>query len=350
MEQAVWQERRRADPVALVGGSLAMQQLRQLIGRVAPLGATVLVTGPTGAGKEVVARALHAGSPRAARRFEAINCGAIPRELAEAELFGAEAGAFTGAARARPGRFELADGGTLFLDEIGELPLDLQVKLLRVLETRTVERLGGGRPTAVDVRIVAATNIDLEEAVANGSFRADLYWRLAVVPVEVAGLAERPDDVVALVMHFARGARASLTLTADAESLLRAHPWPGNVRELRNFVERALALGERHLDAAATRRLLAPRRRPVGEWLAAPPTAGPSRPAPLPAAFNELGRLRPTALKALLAEAEAALIVEALSASGGGIAGAGRLLGIKRTTLTEKMRRMGLKAAANEAA
>jgi DNA-binding NtrC family response regulator len=347
-----------------------MRALRERVARLAVAEATVLITGATGTGKENVARALHAAGPRAGRRFEAVNCGAIPRELAEAELFGAEAGAYTGAGRARAGRIEAADGGTLFLDEVGELPPDLQVKLLRVLETREVERLGGGRPVPVDLRIVAATNVDLEEAVADGRFRADLYWRLAVVWLELPPLAERLEDIPALVQHFAARHRQRIALTPCGEAALGRHDWPGNLRELRNLVERALALDERLLDRAAIARLLQPRRRPVDAWLgqpgvvppfahghAAPDTPLPyPRPAPRPASHRWAGErasarpLGPLPLRHLLLEAEAALIVQALEAGGGSVAGSARLLGLKRTTLVEKMKRMGLKPPANEAA
>jgi DNA-binding NtrC family response regulator len=337
----------------LVGSSPAMRDLRAEVAQVGPTDTTILLTGPTGAGKENVARAIHAASGRAAGRFEAVNCGAIPRELAEAELFGAEAGAYTGATRTRTGRIEAADGGTLFLDEIGELPLEQQVKLLRFLETREVERLGGSRSIAVDVRIVAATNVDLEAAVDEGRFRADLYWRLAVVWLDIPPLADRKEDIPALVAWFAEQQRHCLGLTADGAEALKAHDWPGNVRELRNFVERALARGEGVIDAAAVGRLLKPRRRPVGRWVAdGAAGAGGGTAARVPEAlrFTPAGELAAMDLKELLAAAEAALIERALEASGGTIAASARLLGLKRTTLVEKMRRMQLKPPANEAA
>ena len=331
----------------LVGESAAIAELRAAIARLGPGDATVLIEGPSGSGKENAARALHAGSHRAAGRFEAVNCGAIPAELAEAELFGAEAGAFTGAARSRAGRIESAHGGTLFLDEIGDLPLPLQVKLLRVLETREVERLGGGRPVPVDFRLVAATNADLERAVEAGRFRADLYWRLAVVWLEVPPLAARVADIPLLIAHFAGQHRQAVSLSRCGVEALARHDWPGNLRELRNLVDRALAWGERHLDGAAVARLLHPRRRAMQAWLEedAPPSAG-GRAGVAP----EGEALEPLELKALLQEAEAAFILRALAATGGSVAPAGRMLGLKRTTLVEKMRRMGLRPPANEAA
>jgi DNA-binding NtrC family response regulator len=334
----------------LIGNSPALRALRETIARVGPADATVLITGPSGSGKENAARALHAASFRAAGPFEAVNCGAIPLELAEAELFGAEAGAYTGSTRTRIGRLEAANGGTLFLDEIGELPSALQVKLLRALETRSVERLGGGRPVAVDFRLVAATNVDLESAMARGAFRADLYWRLAVVLLELPPLADRAEDIDALVGHFAAQLRQRLHLPADGLARLQAHDWPGNLRELRNLVERALALGDRVLCAETVDRLLQPRRRPVDSWLSAPPECAPAREARLAQWLASESRPAPgVELKALLAQAEATLIAQALEASNGTIAESARLLGLKRTTLVEKLKRLGLKAA-NEAA
>lgn len=333
----------------LVGTSEAMRRLRADVARFAMSAAPVLVLGPSGAGKENVARALHAGSARSAAAFEALNCAAIPADLAEAELFGADAGAFTGASRPRAGRIEQADGGTLFLDEIGDMPLSLQAKLLRVLETGEVVRLGGSRPIPVDVRLVAATHVDLEAAVAEGRFRADLYWRLAVLFLDVPPLADRLDDIPALIAHFSARQRQRLHLTDCGAAALAAHGWPGNVRELRNLVERALALDERCLDASAVSRLLRPRRRPVDAWLSDRPgqRLTPAMPA-LPAEGTK--PLAPLSLKALLAEAEAALIAQALEAAGGTVAESARRLGVKRTTLVEKMKRMGLKPPANEAA
>ncbi|MGL6043708.1 MAG: sigma 54-interacting transcriptional regulator [Sandaracinobacteroides sp.] len=335
----------------LVGASAPMRSLRETIARVARSDATVLLTGPSGSGKENAARALHAASGRAAGPFEAVNCGAIPADLAEAELFGAEAGAYTGSTRTRIGRLEVASGGTLFLDEIGDLPLALQVKLLRALETRCIERLGSSKPIPIDIRVVAATNVDLEAAIDSRSFRADLYWRLAVILLEVPPLSARTEDLPALVAHFAGLQRQRLHVTDCGLARLEAHGWPGNLRELRNLVDRALALGERVLDAEVLERLLIPRRRPMEAWLAqGVPASEPLHPADFATRLADAAQpIAPLALKALLAQAEAALIAQALEASGGTIAQSARLLGVKRTTLVEKMRRMGLKAA-NEAA
>lgn len=338
----------------LVGDSAAMRALRQTIATIAPSDANVLIVGQSGTGKENSARALHAASNRARAGFVAVNCGAIPTELAEAELFGAEAGAFTGATRQRIGRLEAADGGTLFLDEVGELPLQLQVKLLRALETREIVRLGSTTPVAVDFRLIAATNADLAAAIQRQQFRADLYWRLAVVVLELPSLSQRTEDIPALVQHFAGSLQRRIHLTSCGAAALAGHDWLGNLRELRNLVERALAYNELVLNAESVHRLLQPARRPLADWVqgsdAVPPraTAGMAA-ADLSAADIDADQLQPIALKRLLAEAESALIAQALRQTNGMVAQSARLLGLKRTTLVEKMKRMGLKAA-NEAA
>ncbi len=231
----------------LVTADPAMKELLALVDRVAPRDVAVLVTGESGTGKELVARRLHARSPRARGPFVAVNAAALPETLAESELFGAEKGAFTGADQARAGRFEEASGGTLFLDEVGELPAALQSKLLRVLEERVVRRLGGSRDLPVDVRLVAATNRDLSRESESGGFRQDLFFRLAVVVLNVPPLRERPGDVPLLARHFAGrlAARHSVPVPAlddEALSALAAHSWPGNVRELRNVLERAVVV------------------------------------------------------------------------------------------------------------
>ncbi|NOJ92790.1 sigma-54-dependent Fis family transcriptional regulator [Corallococcus coralloides] len=229
-----------AQPGNLVGESPAMESLRQLIARVGPSDTAVLITGETGTGKERVAQALHKASGRKGR-LVAVNCAAIPSTLLESELFGHERGAFSGAVARRAGRFEQAQGGTLFLDELGDMPLELQAKLLRVLETRQVERLGGTLPVPVDVRILAATHQDLGRAVKEGRFRQDLFFRLNVLPLHLPPLRERPEDLLPLARVFAAelaGPKTPLMLAPGAEAALRAYPWPGNVRELRNVIER----------------------------------------------------------------------------------------------------------------
>jgi two-component system response regulator AtoC len=235
-----------ADGEGMVGDAPCMMELRALVARVAAADSPVLVQGETGSGKELVARAVHAGSPRAGGPFVAVNCGALQEGLLESEIFGHERGAFTGALRAREGLAEVADGGTLFLDEISEMPPPLQVKLLRLLQDGEVRRVGSDRVRRVDVRFIAATHRDLEQAVKEGKFREDLYYRIRVLPVAVPPLRERPGDVPALVAHFlARvrsGRKAPVEVSPQAMAALRSYSWPGNVRELRNVVERMAVL------------------------------------------------------------------------------------------------------------
>jgi formate hydrogenlyase transcriptional activator len=219
------------------------------ISKVAPTDSTVLITGETGTGKELVARAIHRRSKRASRAFVSVNCAAIPRDLIGSELFGHEKGAFTGAIQRRPGRFELAEGGTIFLDEVAELLPDTQVALLRVLQEREVERIGGSRPIHVNVRVIAATNRDLEEAVASGTFRQDLYYRLNVFPVDMPPLRERWEDIPLLVEYFidryARKAGKNIrTVDKNTLQMLQSYPWPGNIRELQNVIERSVIVCE----------------------------------------------------------------------------------------------------------
>jgi transcriptional regulator with GAF, ATPase, and Fis domain len=236
----------------LIGRSVGMRELFEVLGRVSPTEAPVLIEGETGTGKELVARAIHTRSRRAARPFVVFDCGAVPPTLIESELFGHEKGAFTGAAERRAGVFERAEGGTVFLDEMGELAVELQPKLLRVLESGELSRVGGSDPVKVDVRVLAATNRDLERLIAEGRFRADLYYRLAVIRVRVPPLRERRDDVPLLAAHFARnliyaGPRSDGLAGGALETIfdfLSAHDWPGNVRELRNVVERAIILAD----------------------------------------------------------------------------------------------------------
>jgi len=231
----------------MVGASPALESVRALIAKVGPTTARVLITGENGTGKELVARALHDGSPRRDRPFVEVNCAAIPSELIESELFGHVKGSFTGAVSDRSGKFEQADGGTLFLDEVGDMSLPAQAKLLRVLQEGVVTRVGGSKPIQVDVRVLAATNKDLEHEIEEERFRAELLYRLNVVPIEVPALRDRRDDIPALVRHFAEQLAASAGVPGrkfadEAITLLKARVWPGNIRELRNAVERALIL------------------------------------------------------------------------------------------------------------
>jgi len=365
----------------IVGASRAMVELRRLIRQVGPSDASVLITGPSGSGKEVVARAIHAASPRAAAPRVAVNCGAIPRDLLESELFGHEKGSFTGAHAQHRGRFEEADGGTLFLDEIGDMPADMQVKLLRVLEERVVQRVGGRGQIPVDVRIVSATHRDIDRAIDEGRFREDLYYRLAVFPIEIPPLAARVEDVPLLVRHFLAkaGRRDAIRFTAEAMERLQRHDWPGNVRELRNLIERARILyAGQTVGAEQIERLMLRRGRvgaaerqalwaatdamaPAREMPAPVETARPAEPATAAEARDEgvvvairegidldaprLAADQPVALRDMLAEIERRYIEQALTLSGGVVADAARMLSLQRTTLIEKMRKYELRAA-----
>jgi sigma-54 specific flagellar transcriptional regulator A len=320
----------------LLGESTSMKAVRALVGQVAASNASVLVTGPSGSGKERVAQAIHALSERSNRPFVAINCGAIPRDLLESELFGHEKGSFTGALATRIGRFEEADGGTLFLDEIGDMPQDMQVKLLRVLEERIVQRVGGRSHIPVDIRIISATHRNLETAIIDGGFREDLYYRLAVFPIGLPSLAERADDLPLLVDHFLKvlgNRRGAVKFAASGIARLATYQWPGNLRELRNLVERAAILhpGET-IGASEVARLLSRRSAmtaPACQTIAVASTP----PALIPGTID---------LREILIELEGRYIREAIERSSGVIAEAARSLGLNRTTLIEKMRRYAL--------
>jgi len=337
----------------LIGSSTAMAELRALLAEVGRSEASVLIGGPSGSGKELAARAVHAASPRAKGPFVAINCGAIPRDLLESELFGHERGAFTGAHSTRVGRFEAAEGGTLFLDEIGDMPLDMQVSLLRVLEERRFERIGSARSQVANVRVVSATHRNLEEAIAANKFREDLYYRLNVFPIAMPSLAQRQSDVPELVEHFAAafGVERAPRFTYAGMARLSAHEWPGNVRELRNFVERAAIrfagreMGIAEVDAALHR---APRTVEVSNTVAVPAAA--NRVANPFAAVDPARVLAagPFDLRDALGHLERAFIAQALSASQDIVADAARLLGLQRTTLVEKMRRLDLQRAGDK--
>ena len=240
---------RAVDRGEIVGRSDVMQEVFRLIDQVAPARSTVLITGESGTGKELIAKAIHEASPRAGRPFVTVNSSNIPTELLESELFGHTRGAFTGAIAAKKGLFEVADGGSIFLDEIGDIPPETQVRLLRVIQEREFTPLGDTTPRRVDVRIIAATNIDLKEAVKHGTFREDLYYRLSVVPIELPPLRDRREDVLPLAQHFIRkyneeNARAGVgtDLAPEVLALLEAYSWPGNVRELENAIERAVVI------------------------------------------------------------------------------------------------------------
>jgi transcriptional regulator with GAF, ATPase, and Fis domain len=233
----------------IVGSSCALQKVLSLVSKVAPTDATVLITGETGTGKELVARAIHKQSQRSSKPFVSVNCAAIPRDLIASELFGHEKGSFTGALQRRLGRFELAGGGTIFLDEVGELPMETQIALLRVLQEHEFERVGGTRSIETNVRVVAATNRNLQEAIAARTFRSDLFYRLNVFPIEIAPLRERREDIPVLVEYFvnhcARKVRKNIQgINKESLDLLRSYPWPGNIRELQNVIERSVIMCE----------------------------------------------------------------------------------------------------------
>ncbi len=324
----------------LVGNSAAMDSIRRQIAKVADSAASVLITGPSGSGKDVVAQLLHQKSRRAARNFVALNCAAVPADLLESEMFGHEQGAFTGAVKARPGRFELAHGGTLFLDEVGDMPLAMQAKLLRALETRVIERVGGMLPISLDVRVIAATSVDLAAAIAAGRFRADLLYRLDVIHIAMPALADRAEDVPALVQHFLASQPSPARFTAAALDALARWPWPGNVRELRNFVERACVHhGGEVIGREALAQLLHGRAAQVVD------AAGMATPADAGAVPARLGP-NGVDLKQLLADLERAYIRAALEQSDGTVSHTARLLGLQRTTLIEKMRRLAIDARA----
>lgn len=229
----------------IIGGSKKMQELFEMAGRVAHTDSTVLISGESGTGKELIARAIHFNSNRRDKNFVAVNCSSIPETLLESELFGYIKGAFTGAVKDKEGRFELADGGTLFLDEVRDLPIELQPKLLRVLQEKEIDKIGGSRPVKIDVRIIAATNRSLEDAVKSGEFREDLYYRLSVVPLTVPPLRERKDDIPLLIQHFLHKFNAGpCKIDAEVMAAFKMFHWPGNIRELENVIERALVLGQ----------------------------------------------------------------------------------------------------------
>lgn len=309
----------------LIGSSAAMGDVRRLIGQVATTRSRVLVTGESGTGKELVARGVHALSARSRQPLVSLNCAAVPRDLVESELFGHEKGAFTGATGRRLGKFELAHGGTLFLDEIGELEQGAQAKLLRVIETGTLERVGGSSARAVDVRLVAATNRDLEAEARAGRFRQDLFFRLNVFPIRVPPLREHLEDLPELLGHLAARAarqcnRPARVFGDDAVLRLRRHAWPGNVRELANLVERLTILGQGSVAPGEIEPMLGTQqeRRTAS---ATPPAA---------------------AIGPALDAYERALIESALAASGGNVAEAARRLATDRSNLSRRMRRLGI--------
>jgi formate hydrogenlyase transcriptional activator len=309
-------------PHGIIGNSGVLKSVLQQVDLVAPTDSTVLIQGETGTGKELIARAIHRVSPRRNAPFVTLNCAAVPATLLESELFGHERGAFTGAVNQRIGRFELADGGTLFLDEIGEIALDLQVKLLRVLQEQEFERLGSARTTRVNVRVVAATNRDLLQMTEAKEFRADLYYRLSVFPVSLPPLRSRPEDIPALALHFMHRCAARMnkvvdSIAAETMEAMLAYDWPGNIRELQNFMERGVILS-------------------VGSVFQPPFT-------PLQRKTAAVAAVRKT-----LEDAMREHILQALDQTKwvlGGRQGTAAYLGVARTTLIAKMRRLGIESS-----
>lgn len=317
--------------VDLIGSSAKFRALLDNIDLVAPVDSAVLIQGETGTGKEVIARAIHDASPRRKNRFVALNCAAIPGTLLESELFGYEKGAFTGAVAQTIGRFQTADRGTLFLDEIGDLPLELQPKLLRALQEKQVERLGGGHTLQVDVRVIAATNQDLGQMVRERKFRADLFYRLNVFPMALPPLRERRDDIRSLAEYFVRKFaqqqdKSIHTIPEEVMEALEAHHWPGNIRELQNIIERGVIMTT---SGTLSRQTIEPL------------TRGDAAPVYAPAA----GRVAPIKT---MADAERAHIIRTLRETDwvvGGRRGAAAQLGLPRTTLLARMQRLGISSA-----
>jgi len=330
---------------SMVGNSRAIRQVRSLIEQVAKSDATVLILGESGTGKEVVARNLHYHSPRRSKPFVPINCGAIPGELLESELFGHEKGAFTGAISSRQGRFEMAEGGTLFLDEIGDMPMPMQVKLLRVLQERTFERVGGTKLISADVRIVAATHRNLEEMIADGTFREDLYYRLQVFPIEMPPLRERVDDIPLLIneliARLEHENRGSVRFTPSAVMALCQYKWPGNVRELSNLIERMVIM---HPYGVVDVQELPEKFRPAGLTLQAEVEAVKfdQHLAPIESMVSPRLPRDGIDLKEHISNLECSLIKQALDEAGGVVAHAAKRLNMRRTTLVEKLRKYGL--------
>ena len=326
----------------IVGRGQRMQELQAVIAKVADAPSTVLIQGESGTGKELVATALHEQSWRQGKAFIKINCAAIPRELVEAELFGYERGAFTGAVQSKPGRFELADGGTLFLDEIGEIPVEMQVKLLRAIQESEFERVGGIKTTKVDVRLIAATSRDLSKEIVAGRFREDLYYRLNVVPVHLPPLRERREDIPLLVEHFRNKYNARLKKSVeriddDALAALSNYSWPGNIRELENVLERTILFAETPIIRlgdlpASLRAAPAGQAEQPGSQTPTPPGGVPTTPGPL----KEIVREQVQAI-------ERDLIIRGLEVTGGNVTRTAKLLKISRKSLQMKMKEFALR-------
>jgi nitrogen regulation protein NR(I) len=337
-----------ADRPPLVGASPAMKTIYDMVARVADSPSTVLISGESGTGKELIAKALHRGSARRDKPLIKVNCAAIPKDLVESELFGYERGAFTGAVGAKPGRFELADGGTLFLDEIGEIPVEIQVKLLRALQESEFERVGGIKTLKVDVRLIAATNRDLKALIAEGRFREDLYYRLAVVPIELPPLRDRREDIPLLVQHFIekydrRLGKKVEGIEEDALQILMGYAWPGNIRELENLMERSVLFADGpRIEATALPDALRER--------GAAPASPIAAVGPLGAIAAPSGASMKEIVRQAQAELERELITRALDETNGNVTRAAKRLQISRKSLQVKMKELGLRDAENGSA
>ena len=356
----------------LIGASPKMQQLRKLIGFAARCDSSIMISGPSGCGKEVVAQAIHSASRRGPENNIAVNCGALPEQLIESELFGHEKGSFTGAVDQHVGLFERANGGSIFLDEIGDMPLNMQVKLLRVLESRIVNRVGGCCDIPIDVRVIAATHRDLGDAIRNNSFREDLFYRLCVVPIEVPALNERTEDIPALVAHFLSkldNGNPPPLFTTEALAAMQRYSWPGNVRELRNVVERsAVFFADKQIMACDVAALVQSEISPAvvekqAPTVAAAPAIQIAPPAKSYSSFEQtfddvhqqnIAITQPAVteidLNAHLLNEERRIILQALEASHGVVSKAARAINIKRTTLIDKMRKHSIDKDFSQAA
>lgn len=336
----------REEPTEIIGQETSLKHVFRVLRRVAQTDTTVLVTGESGTGKELAVRALHAWSKRASKPLVPVNCGAIPRDLLESELFGHERGAFTGAVSARAGRFKEAEHGTIFLDEIGELELPLQAKILRALQEREIEPVGGSKPVKVDVRIVAATNRDLEKEVEQGRFREDLYYRINVMPVQLPPLRERGADILELARSFMhrfceRHGRDEIRFSEEVCRLFRQYRWPGNVRELENYMERLSILVEGDVllvEDLPPKILRGLEEQAPGQTQPEPQAASSEFRWPSLADMERLGM----SLKEFMETVEGNLVQEALREEKGAHQQTARRLGVKRTTLIEKLKRKGL--------
>ena len=358
-----------------IGQSPSAQSLRSLLSTIANSNSTILITGESGTGKELLARSLHDQSVRVGSNFVPINCGAIPKELLESELFGHRKGSFTGAVADRLGRFELAHGGTLFLDEIGDMPMDMQVKLLRVLQERTIDPIGSTRQIPIDVRVIAATHRDLEQEISEGRFREDLYYRLNVLPVNTPPLRERVEDIEPLLVHFAQKfanvQHGTIKFSSDFLTAMRSYAWPGNVRELSNLVDRFSTL---YAGQVLDLKKIPPTLLPKGlvqlqaNLPQVPTPLEPTALTPPPEVLAEMGQeeldldtdvediimlaqgmpqLPPEglSLKDRLAEIEKSIIEQALTRSQGNVSRTAKLLNLQRTTLIEKINKYDLRSA-----